>query len=82
MTNDKRKHKANLLSLKEIVCDIGSHTVGANQPSGRHPNDGYMIQVTNDGSIFSKAQATYIIYDSKCMQCNGKTSSCNKKVVE
>ena len=81
LTDDRRKHKATLLSFKEVVCNIGSHTVGANQPSGRHPKDGYLIHVTNDGKIFSKAQPTYIIYDSKCMECNRTTSSCRQKVV-
>ena len=80
LTDDKRKYKAELLSFKEILCDIGSHAVGTNQLSDRYPNDGYVIEVTNDGGIFSKADASYIIYDSKCMKCDGKYPSCKQKV--
>lgn len=78
MTSGKKKHEAILLSFKEVLCDIKSHSVGSTQPNDRYPNDGYMIEVTNDGKIFSKAQI-YIIYDSKCMECKRKIPSCTQK---
>ena len=80
MTHDRRLHKASLLSFKEIFCNIGSHVQGLNQPSYKDSTNGYTIQVTNDGTIFSKAIIPYIIYDSKCMECNVTTLSCKPKV--
>ena len=79
-TAEKRNHKASLLSFKEIACDIGSHSVTTDKRTDRFPSDGYMIEVTNDGVTFSKTQAIYVIYDLKCMECNGKDSSCKQKV--
>ena len=80
MTNERRKYKATLVSFKEILCNIGSHAAGTNHHSDRYPHDGYIIEVTNDGGIFSKAHATYLIYDSKCMECDGKNPACKQKV--
>ena len=80
MTHDRRLHKASLLSFKEVFCNIGGHVNGLNQPSYKDSTNAYIVEVTNDGKLFSSALTSYIIYDSKCMECNTTIPSCKPKV--
>ena len=61
---DQSLHRFELLSLAEIVCNF-SH------PSSSHA--AYLIDVTNDGFIFSENRIPYVIYDSICMNCSSSS---------
>ena len=44
------------------------------------PYDGYLLEISNDRMIYSKAKIPYVIFDSKCMECNGSIVTCSVKV--
>ena len=80
MMHSSRLHKASLLSFKEVFCNIGAHVDGLNQPSYKDATNAYNVEVANDGKIFSSVLTPYIIYDSRCMECNATIPSCKPKV--
>ena len=85
MTSEKTTHKATLISFKEIICDISSKSVKAFNYGGKDDpatHSGYIIELTNDGMEYSKASDPYVIFDSKCMICDGKSATCTQKVRE
>ena len=66
-----------------MICDLKNHQVtlgGDPRKSRSRPHDGYLIEVSNDGKIYSKEKMSYVIYDSKCMECNGSSAICSLKV--
>ena len=63
---------AELLSFGEIRCNFKSNRGAALAA--------YYITASNDKKVFSKQQMTYIVYDSKCIVCDGKGLVCSLKV--
>ena len=76
-------HRSYMLSFLEVVCDLKQHTVSTIGNPFNSRSFGYAmyeIQISNNRKVFSKEKAPYIIYDSKCMECNSKTFTCSQKV--
>ena len=63
-TSDESLHHFEVLSLAEIMCSLLL-------PSLSHA--AYIVDVTNDGSIFSENRIPYVIYDSTCMNCSSNS---------
>ena len=63
---------AELLSFGEIRCNFKSNRGAALAA--------YYITASNDKKVFSKQQMTYIVYDSKCIVCDGTELACSLKV--
>ena len=82
-TSIRNSSEASLLSYGELICDLKKHQVipnGDPRKSRSGPHDGYMIEVSTNGKIYSKEKMLYVIYDSKCMDCNGSSAICSLKV--
>lgn len=43
------------------------------------PTGGFLITVSNDGVNFTENSALFLVYDSKCMECNRDYKSCFQK---
>lgn len=44
------------------------------------PYTGFLTRVANDGSLYTKQSALYIIHDSRCMDCRPISGICKVKV--
>ena len=72
-----------LLSFLEVLCDLGQHpvhTIGDPFKNRSFTHAIYQLQISNDKKVFSKKKVSYIIYNSKCMNCNLKAMICSQKV--
>ena len=65
------------------MCNLKSHPVVFNgdvRKSKSIPFAGTLLEISNDGKIYSRKKILYVIYDSKCIACDGKTAVCSLKV--
>ncbi|XP_066927181.1 von Willebrand factor D and EGF domain-containing protein-like [Clytia hemisphaerica] len=87
-TNDIDYHDAYLLSISELVVEIPENDLkisGDIDGSPGKPMGGFSIAMSNDGVKYSTNESIFIVYDSKCLQCNAnnipicvrKNDSCN-----
>ena len=66
LTSEKVLHQFQILSFAEVMCTFSF-------PSSSYA--AYVIDLTNDGSIFSANRIPYVIYDSKCLNCSSSLST-------
>ena len=82
-TDDVTVSRADLLSYGEIMCNLKSNPVVVNgdlRKSRSIPFAGTLLEISNDRKIYSKKKIPYVIYDSKCIACDGNTAVCSLKV--
>ena len=83
ITHQKSISKASLISFGEVICQLRNASMkidGDARVSSGVPIDAYVIDVSNDGFVYSRTRLPYLIYDSKCIECNGTTASCRTRV--
>ncbi|XP_057308788.1 von Willebrand factor D and EGF domain-containing protein-like isoform X2 [Hydractinia symbiolongicarpus] len=71
-----------LLSFGEISCFMPQTPVEINgNPATSYgkPTGGFLIKVSNNGVNFTENSALFLVYDSKCMECNKNYESCFQK---
>ncbi len=71
-----------LLSFAEIMCEFDRIPLEINGfLTGRRgiAAGGYLIDVSNDAAKFSENKATFLVYDSTCMNCSN-SGVCIQKV--
>ena len=80
-------HPAVLISFSEVLCNISSLSLqvgGSGSKTGSKSDktaySGYLIGVTNDGINFAMKMLPFLAYDTKCIECNATSGSCNTKV--
>ncbi|XP_065651893.1 von Willebrand factor D and EGF domain-containing protein isoform X3 [Hydra vulgaris] len=74
-------NKGQLLSFAEISCHLPKVPVSIKYSSiqpGKFAG-GYAISVSNDNQNFSDNEVFFLVYDSKCMECNTKDIICKWK---
>ena len=82
-STDEKTGRSYLLSFQEVLCDLGQHSVssvGDPYSNRSFTHAIYELQISNDQRTFSKKKVPYIIYDSKCMECNINSLKCSQKV--
>lgn len=78
-TTRQTNHVAQLLSYGEIICLLPHVPVKINGNPGKslgQPAGGFLIEVSNDGQMFSKKKSLFLVYDSKCMNCSQDYRRC------
>ena len=87
--NDGKQSKSSntyrsfLLSFLEVLCDLEQHPIVTSGDPYHNRSISYVIyelQISNDRKAFSTKKLPYIIYDSKCMECNVTSLSCTQRV--
>ena len=84
VTNENLLLPGKLVSQNEVLCQFEKLPVQleGDPVKGKGTSYiGYLIEVTNDGVIFSKDNVTYLMYDSKCIECDAKMKMCKVKVI-
>lgn len=71
-----------LLSFAELSCDLPNVPVDIVFSSTQRgtPVGGFDIRLSNNGENFSNDSSQFVVYDSKCLQCNATTKDCQWKV--
>ncbi|XP_065651901.1 von Willebrand factor D and EGF domain-containing protein-like isoform X1 [Hydra vulgaris] len=70
-----------LLSFAEISCLLPKAPVNVKYSSIQpgKPVGGYLISVSNNNLNFSDKESLFLVYDSKCMECNITDTTCKWK---
>ncbi|XP_066930014.1 von Willebrand factor D and EGF domain-containing protein-like isoform X3 [Clytia hemisphaerica] len=70
-----------LLSFAELSCDLPDVPVDIVFSSTQKgiPVGGFDIRLSNNGENFSNESSQFVVYDSKCLQCNATTKDCQWK---
>ena len=83
-TNDVEYSDAYLLSISELVVEIPDNDLkisGDIDGAPGKPMGGFSVAMSNDGVKYSTNESLFIVYDSKCLQCDVKnTPICVRKV--
>ncbi|XP_057303015.1 uncharacterized protein LOC130638810 isoform X2 [Hydractinia symbiolongicarpus] len=71
-----------VVSFAEVLCTLPSPPlILVGDPSntiGKSTNAFY-VQLSNDGTQFSRNKKAFVIYDPKCIQCNSTSAACEVK---
>ena len=78
-----RINRSKMLSFAELSCEIPTQQLPMVNidfsPSQGRPIGGVAIQLSNDGVNFTRKSSNFVVFDSKCVQCNNETN-CEWKV--
>ncbi|XP_057305119.1 uncharacterized protein LOC130642063 [Hydractinia symbiolongicarpus] len=74
--------EAVVVSFAEVFCTLPSPPLilvgDPSKNTGRSSNE-FRVQLSNDGTHFSTKKKTFVVYDSKCIECNATSAACQLK---